>query len=167
MLDQLFNIDWQEIFVPTLPLLEIIIRGSLSYIILFVLIRLILQRESGTVRITNILVVVLVADALQNGMAGEYKSLTDGLLLVVVILFWAYFINWLGTRFPAVQRWINPPSLLLIKDGKLLHHNMRKELLTEDEIIAAMRHNGIEDIGQVKRAYMEGDGQFSFITHAS
>jgi uncharacterized membrane protein YcaP (DUF421 family) len=49
--------------------------------------------------ITDLLVIVLIADAAQNGMAGEYRSLTDGLLLVATIVAWSYALNWLAFRF--------------------------------------------------------------------
>jgi uncharacterized membrane protein YcaP (DUF421 family) len=84
--------DWEAMFVPHTSPLEMIIRGSIMYLGLFVLLRVVLKRQSGGVAITDILVVVLLADAAQNGMAGDYRSIPDGLLLVGTILFWSYSI---------------------------------------------------------------------------
>lgn len=159
------DVNWLGIFTPTMPLLEIFVRGTVTYLMLFFLLRLVLRRESGNIKITNVLVIVLIADAIQNGMASDYTSITDGLLLVCTILFWAYTVDWLGYRFPAIQWWVHPPPLLLVKDGKMLRHNMRHELVTVDELMNAMREHDIENILVIKRAYLEGDGQFSFITH--
>jgi hypothetical protein len=58
-----------------------------------------LKREAGGVGITDMLVIVLLADAAQNAMAGEYKSISDGLVLVSTIIFWSYALDWLGYRY--------------------------------------------------------------------
>ena len=57
----------------------------------------------------------------------------------------------------------NPPALLLVKNGRLLPKNMRQELITEDELLAQLHHARLEDIRQVPKAYMEGDGTITFI----
>lgn len=83
-MDHLWHIDWAKAFTPTTPL-EIVLRGSLVYLALFILMRFILRREAGTFGITDLLVVVLIADAAQNAMANDYTSITDGILLVGTI----------------------------------------------------------------------------------
>ena len=80
------DIDWAGLFMPTTPALEIIVRGSVMYLALFAMLRFILRRETGSLGITDLLVIVLIADAAQNGMAGNYTSITDGLLLVITII---------------------------------------------------------------------------------
>ncbi len=83
---ELVTIDWEGAFSPELPL-ELILRGSLIYLALFALLRFVLKREAGAVGITDLLVVVLIADAAQSAMAGSYTSLPDGLVLVGTIVF--------------------------------------------------------------------------------
>jgi uncharacterized membrane protein YcaP (DUF421 family) len=163
-MEGLANIDWEGMFMPSTPLLEIFIRGSAMYLGLFLLLRFVLKREAGTVGITDLLLVVLLADAASNGMADDYRSIPDGLLLVATLIFWAYTLNWLGYRFPRVQRLVHPPALLLIKDGRMLPRNMRKEFITVDELKSMLREQGVEDMQEVKAAHMEGDGKISVIT---
>jgi len=155
--------NWRRMFYPQTPLLEIIIRGSIMYLGLFILLRVILKREAGTVGMTDLLVVVLLADASQNAMANDYKSITDGLLLVLTIITWSYVLNFLGYAFPKVQKLIHPPPLLLIKYGMIIKKNLRKEFITEDELMSQIREQGIADIKEVKEAYMEMDGHISVI----
>ena len=62
-----------------------------------------------------------------------------------------------------IERVIEPEKLEIIKDGKLLRRNMKKEMLTEDEVLSQMRQNGIEEVSEIKIAYLESDGHFSFI----
>jgi uncharacterized membrane protein YcaP (DUF421 family) len=161
------GIDWENLFLPQTPLLETIIRGTVVYLVLFLMLRVVLKRESGSVGITDLLVVVLLADAAQNAMSGDYHSIFDGILLVGTILFWSYFLDWLGYRYPRFQRLIHPPALLLVKDGRMLKQNMRKEFITDDELQAMLRQQGIENLLDVKAAYIEGDGAISVIRNES
>jgi uncharacterized membrane protein YcaP (DUF421 family) len=164
-MDRFFDINWEAIFVPQVPLLETFLRGTLVYLSLFILLRLVLKRQSGAIGITDLLVLVLIADAAQNAIAGDYRSIPDGLLLVSTIIFWAYTLDWLGYHFPQIQSLVHPPPLLLVKDGKMLRRNVRQELITEDELLSKLREQGIEDISEVKKAYMEGDGRISVIPY--
>ena len=155
--------DWEQIFLPATPFLEIFIRGSVTYLGLFFLLRLILKRESSGLGTSDLLMVVLLADAAQNGMVGAYKSITDGILLVIIIISWSYILDWLGFHFPSIQQFIKPQKLLLVENGRLLRKNMRKELITKEELMAELRKNNISDIESVHRAYMESDGNISII----
>jgi uncharacterized membrane protein YcaP (DUF421 family) len=163
-MNELFGVDWGELFLPSTPILEIVIRGSSAYLALFFILRFFLKRQAGTVGITDLLVVVLLADAVQNAMADDYTSITDGIILVLVIVFWSYALDYLGFRFPKFERFIHPPSLPLIKDGRMLQRNMKRELITESELRTALRKHGVDDLEQVKIAHMEGDGQISVVT---
>jgi uncharacterized membrane protein YcaP (DUF421 family) len=157
------NVEWARVFKPDTPLLEIFIRGTVTYLGLFILLRLVHKRESGGIGITNILVIVLIADAIQNAMAGDYTSITDGLLLVGVIVFWSWFLDWLGYRVPSLQRFVHPPPLCLVRDGRILRRSLQQELITEDELMSQLRLQGVEDLSEVRRAFIESDGRISVI----
>lgn len=100
-------VDWHALFVPTVSLLELILRGSVMYLAVFAAMR-VFRRESGALSTADLLVVVLVADAAQNAMASEYHSLTEGAVLVATIFAWNYGLDWLGFHFPGVHRLLNP-----------------------------------------------------------
>jgi uncharacterized membrane protein YcaP (DUF421 family) len=157
-----FEIDWQSVFVPTESLVEIFIRGTIMYWVMFALLR-IFRRQAGTVGIADLLVIVVIADAAQNGMAGDSKSVTEAVLLIVTIVLWDYVFDLLGYKSKLFERIFEPKALHIIKDGKLLRQNMKSEMITYDEIVSQMRQQGIEDIGEVKQACLESDGHFSFI----
>ena len=166
MVEWLLGVDWGSVFLPQVSPIETIVRGSVMYLALFILLRVVLKRESGAMGITDLLVVVLIAEAAQNGMAAEYTSLPDGVLLVATIVFWAYALDWLSYRIPTVHRLLHPRALPLIKDSRLLRRNMQKELITEEELISQLRLQGVEEVSQVKDAYMESDGRISVIERA-
>ena len=111
----------------------------------------------------DLLVIVLVADAAQNAMAAEYKSITEGIVLVATIFAWNYALDWLGYRYRWVYRLLHPAPLLLVKDGRVQRRNLRSELLTLDDLREQLREQGIDDVGQVKRCYLEADGHLSVI----
>jgi uncharacterized membrane protein YcaP (DUF421 family) len=158
-----YEIDWKSIFVPSsLQIGEIFLRGTIVYLFLFFVFR-VLRREAGAVGISDLLVVVLIADAAQNAMANEYKTVTEGLTLVSTLAFWDYFLDWLSYRFPFFQRLLRPSPLLLIKDGQLQRRNLRQEMITEEELIGKLRAQGVEQVEDVKQSYMEDDGTISVI----
>lgn len=157
--------DWKSLFVLDVPLFEIILRGSVMYISLFVLLRVVLKRQAGSLGMTDLLLITLIADASQNAMAGEYRSIPAGVLLVITIIFWSYAFDWLSYNFPWFSRLIESPPLPLIKDGTLLRRNMRRELITEEELMSQLREQGLDDVGKVKEAFMEPDGHISVVEH--
>lgn len=158
----MFDVDWAKLFVPTLPLMEVFIRGSLIYLVLFFVMRVLPRREVGGLGAADVLVIVIIADAVQNGMSGKYESITEGLLLAGTIFGWATLIDWLDYRFPSLHLAEGPP-LLVVRKGRLVRRNMRHEQVTEDEVMAQLRQHGYESLEDVAAAYIEGDGQFSVI----
>lgn len=156
-------VDWRKMFLPDTPLLEIFVRGTVVYLSLFTLLRVVLKRQSGAVGIGDLLVIVLIADASQNAMASDYTALPDGIFLVATIIAWSYALDYLAFRFPLVGRFVYPPPLALVRDGKLLRRNMRQELITYEELISQLREQGIDDVAKVRRANVEGDGRISVV----
>lgn len=157
--------DWKTIFLPDTSLWEIILRGSIMYIALFAMLRIILKRQTGTLGMTDLLLITLLADASQNAMAGEYKSIPDGIVLVGTIIFWNYLFDWLSFKSEWFGRLIEPPPLALIKNGRMLRGNMRQELITEDELMMELREQGLDEVSKVKEAHIESDGRISVIRH--
>ena len=158
----LLQIDWKSAFWPTVNLLEIFLRGTLVYLFLFFLMRF-LRRQAGAIGIADLLLVVLIADAAQNAMSSDYKSISEGIILVGTIAFWDYSLDWLGYKFPKLQRLLRPPPLLLIKDGRLQRQILRKEKISEEELMGELREQGVDSVEDVAKSYLEADGHISVI----
>jgi uncharacterized membrane protein YcaP (DUF421 family) len=163
-MEWLIDVDWKRVLVPDTPLLEIFVRGTLTYLALFFLLRVVLKRQSTGLGVTDLLVIVLIADASQNAMAGDYQSVPDGIFLVAVVLGWALALDWLSYRSKRMERILKPRKLPLIKDGQLITENMHKELVTRDELRSQLRQQGVEDFSDVRRAFMEPNGKISVVT---
>ena len=159
----LAGLDFHELFGLSTPVLEIVVRGTAMYWFLFIVFRFVIRRDVGSVGIADILILVIVADASQNGMAGEYTSVTDGMILIATLIGWNIFLDWLAFHFPRFRRFAEPSTLQLVRNGSLLMYNMRRELITEEELWSKLRQQGIERLDQVKAVYLEPDGGFSVI----
>lgn len=157
-----WKVDWHALFVPSGSLLEIMIRGTLIYLLLILLLRL-LRREAGQVGIADLLVIVVIADAAQNAMAGSYNSITEGALLIFTIIGWDYLLDTLSLYSPRVRRWLHPDPLPLIHDGRVLRRNLRRALISHEELLSRLRQDGIAHESDVARCYLEGDGHISVI----
>ncbi len=166
-MDALFHVEWAELAIPTHSVLEMIVRGTLMYLALFVILRFVMKRQAGSLGIADILVIVLIADAAQNAFSKSYASITEGVILVLVIVFWDFLIDWAGFRFPALRPILQRPPLPLIEDGKLIRRNMRQEFITEDELLSQLRKQGVENVKEVRTAYLEGDGELSVVDRGS
>ena len=162
-MDTLFALDLGRLFTPTHSLIEIFLRGTLMYLGLVAILRFLLRRQAGSVGIADLLLIVVIADAAQNGFSDDYRSITEGILLVLTIVFWDFALDWLSFRFPAFRRLVRSPPLLIVEDGKPIRRNMRKESLNEEELMSELRQQGLERLSEVKRAYMEDDGHISII----
>jgi len=156
------SIDWGALFIPSVPVAETILRGSVVYLILVALMR-IRRREAGGIGITDLLLVVVIADAAQNAMSGEYKSITDGMILLGTIGVWDYGLDWLAYRVPAVRGLLRARALPLIVDGRIQRRHLKSEMITEEELMAQLREQGVERMEEVKRCCLEGDGHISVI----
>jgi uncharacterized membrane protein YcaP (DUF421 family) len=155
-------VDWDTLFALD-HAWELVVRGSAMYWFLFLLFRLVLRRDVGALGIADVLLLVLLADAAQNAMAGGYESVSDGMVLVGTIAGWNLLMDWVSFRFPATRRLLEPGPLVLVRSGRLLRRNMRREFVTTEEIMGQLRQHGIEKLSQVKLAAMEPDGSISVI----
>jgi len=151
-----------ELFGLSVSPWELIIRGSAMYWFLVVVFRFVL-RPSSAVGMADVLLLVIIADAAQNAMAGEYTSITDGIILVSTIIGWNVLIDWLSYMSPTVRNILEPRELPLVRDGQLIRRNMRRELISEAELMGKLREHGIADVKDVKAAFIERDGAISVI----
>ena len=159
-----WQIDWRALFVPSGSLAEVMLRGTLIYLFLFALMRL-LRREAGQLNIADLLVIVIIADAAQNAMAGSYQSITEGVVLLATIMAWDYGLDWASYRFTSMRHLVQPRAVELIRDGRVLWRNMRRELITEAELMGRLHQDGIEHVEDVHRCFVEADGKLSVISH--
>lgn len=157
------HIDWSALLVPTTSLAEMVLRGTVMYLLLLAGLRVLVRRHVGSMSLMDLLLMVLIADAAQNAMASEYRSLTEGVVLCGTLLGWNFLFDWLAYRYAWFQRLLEPKPLPIVRDGVLLRRNMRQEFITSDEVMSQLRQQGIDDVSRVRLAYVEPDGGVSVI----
>lgn len=157
------SLDLHDIFGPTASILEIVLRGTVLFWFLFLVLRFVLRRDTGSAGISDILFIVLLGDAAQNGMIGQHDGVVDSLMLIATLVAWNYLLNYLAFRFAAFRWLTDPPPICLIRNGRLIRPALRSEHLTDEEILAKLRDAGIERVADARAMYMESDGSFSVL----
>jgi len=155
--------DLMDAFGSTMPVLEIMLRGTAIYWFLVIVFRLILRRDVGSMGVTDFLFVVLLGDAAQNGMIGDATSTTDAVVLISTLVFWNVLIDWATYRFRFVERLLAAQRLCLVRNGRRIRRNMRREFISDAELMSKVREEGLEDLSRVKAMYLESGGDISLI----
>jgi len=145
------------------PAPEIVLRASLMYIALTVVLRAIPKRNAGRIAPNDMMTLILVGALGAGAVMGGATSVADILLMVAVILGWACLLDLLEYRYPAVRRVLHARQTTLIEHGRLVRPNMRRELVTEEELLSVLREAGIDDVAQVRSACLEPNGEISVI----
>ena len=156
---------WNDVFGLTMSPWEIVLRGSAVFWFLFLVFRIVLRRDVGSMGVTDFLFVVLLGDAAQNGMIGDGTSTSDAIVLISTLVFWNVAIDWATWRFPVLERLLASSKMKLVADGRMLRRNMRREFITEEELMTHVRSHGLEDLSRVKALYLEANGEMTLIKH--
>ncbi|RVT90463.1 DUF421 domain-containing protein [Sphingomonas crocodyli] len=104
-----------------------------------------------------------IVDGAQPAFSGDAKSITESTIFVLTILFWSWFLNWVSFRFESLKWLTASPPMTLVEDGRLCRANLRKALMTREELTQQLREEGIESLDRVHHVIMEGDGRISVI----
>lgn len=155
--------DSTVIFGPQLAWYELALRASAVYWFLFLVFRLVLRRDSGSITLADVLFLVLIGDASQNAMIGDSISIADAAIVISTLAGWNMLLDWLSFRSSLARRLLQPMPLPLVKNGVVDFRHMRREFLTMDELHAKMREHGVDSLSGVKLATMESDGTISIV----
>jgi uncharacterized membrane protein YcaP (DUF421 family) len=161
----ILGFDIEAAFVPDVSLFEMVARGVIVYLAIFILLRVVLRNRMGTLTTSDVLVLVLIADAAQNAVASEYRSITDGVVLIATIIGMSFLFDWLGYHVAFLGRLVHPQRKPLVANGRVLWKTLKAEL-TEEELLTQLRLEGAGGIGDVRAAYLEGNGEISVIRRA-
>jgi uncharacterized membrane protein YcaP (DUF421 family) len=155
-LDQILNLD-------PLAMAAIVVRTAVVYAALLVGLRLAGKRELGQATTFDLVVVLVIANAVQNAMVGPDVSLNGGLLAAGTLLAANWAVGRLGLRSARLRERLTGSPVLLVHDGNLLAEPLRREGIGEDEVRQALREHGVDDLAEVKLAVLEVDGTISVI----
>ncbi|WP_422055908.1 DUF421 domain-containing protein [Sphingomonas sp.] len=143
--------------------MDIVIRASVMFAILFGLLRLMGKRELGQMTPFELVMLVVLGDLIQQGVTHNDFSLTGATLAIATFAFWASVLGWVSYRWPRAERAIEGEPRVLIRDGALIEANMKRDRLTRRELESEMRLAGIASVRDVAWAILEPEGRISFI----
>lgn len=154
--------------MPVLPELgsslpEVVLRTAVVYLFVVAAIRISGKREVGQMSVLELVVILVISDAVQNSMVGENTTLWGGLVAVVTLLALDFTIKWVAGRSRRLRDVIEGEPRLLVRDGRLLERALRGEKVDADEVRAAVRSHGLARVEDVRLAVLETDGSISVI----
>lgn len=162
-MDYLLKVDWADTFAPQLSLPEVLIRGTVIYFALLGLLRILPKWEAGTGSIASMLFAIMIGDLAADGVKGRAESVTDILLMVATVATWVIVVDRLSYHFKWFRFLVQDTPTCLIRDGRLLRGNLRRETMTEEDLKAQLRRQDVDDISHVLEAYLEPDGSISVV----
>lgn len=143
--------------------MDIVLRATVMFFILFLLIRLLGKRELGQMTPFEFVVLVVLGDLIQQGVTHNDFSLTGATLAICTFAFWALVLSWTAYLFPRAKDLLEGAPRVIVRDGKIVEENLRRDRLTRDEILSEMRLAGIGRMSDVAWAILEPQGKMSFI----
>ena len=154
--------------MPELPelgssLIDVFVRTAIVYTFLVVAIRLSGKREIGQMSVLELIVILVISDAVQNSMVGENTSLWGGLVAVITLFVADNLLKFAARRSQRLQKTLEGEPRLLVRDGRILTKALDEEGVDVDDVRAAARGAGIARLDNVRLAVLETDGSISII----
>jgi uncharacterized membrane protein YcaP (DUF421 family) len=154
---------WKDMFVLGLPIAEKILRPIIVYVFLIVGLRLSGKRELAQLNPFDLVVLLTLSNTVQNAIIGDDNSITGGIIGAISLL----AINYLVVRFlydhRKLEQIVEGNADILVEDGKVYEHKLKKELITKEELAAAARKQGFETLSEVRQCVLEPGGTLTFI----
>lgn len=143
--------------------MDILIRASIIFWALYILVRLLGKRELAQLTPFELIVLIATGDLIQQGVTHNDFSMTGAILAVSTFAFWASVLSWVTYLSRRAERFLDGEPNVIIRDGQLIRANMRRDRITVGEVETEMRLAGIAHIAEVEWGIVEAKGRMSFI----
>src|SRR5579862_10042093 len=143
--------------------MDLVLRATVVFAFILLLTRVIGKRELGSLQPFDLVLLIVLGDALQQGLTQDDYSLTGAVLVVGTIAVLQVCVSWLSYRFPRARPILEGEPLVIVQDGKVIERNLKRERLTVEEIIEAARSEQIAHLSDIRFAILETGGTISFI----
>jgi uncharacterized membrane protein YcaP (DUF421 family) len=154
------SVIFNDMFQMQLPLLEKLLRPAIVYLALVVLLRLFGKRELAQLNPFDLVVLLSLSNTVQNAIIGNDNSLSGGIVGAVALL----AVNWLVVRVlfhsPKLTRMFEGRSTVLIRDGRVDQKALKRESLSQQELLDVIHRQGFDSVHQVQRCELEPNGTF-------
>ena len=143
--------------------MESVFRGLFIYAVLMVLFRITGKRSLGQITTFDFVLLLIISEAIQNGMVGPGYSITNALVLVVTLVTVDVVLSLVKRRSPRLEQFLDGTPMVIVEQGRPLRDRMDKERVDESDVLSAARREGLERMSQIKYAVLERNGQISII----
>jgi|SRR5581483_4469497 len=144
--------------------MDLVLRAVFVFGFIFLLTRVIGKRELSSLQPFDLILLIVLGDALQQGLTQDDYSVTGAVLVVGTIAVLQVFVSWISYRFPRARPVIEGEPLIVVQDGEVIERNLKRERLTVEEIAEEARRQQIAHLSDVRFAILETSGTISFIT---
>lgn len=153
-----------NILIPDISVAEKLVRSVVVYLFLLVAFRLCGKRQLGQLSAFDLVVLLIISNVVQNAVIGNDNSLGGGLIGATAILLLNLIVAYVTFRFKRADRVVEHSPTVLVRHGRVLRDNLRRERLGPRDLRAALRHHGVVSIRDIRYAFLEEDGHVSVIT---
>ncbi len=160
MLNQLFNnmFNWDWV-----ALLQIALRTAIVYTFLILGLRLTGKRELGQLNPLDLVLILVISNAVQNAMTGPDTSVSGGMVAAITLLILNQILSYFRDHSEKADRFLEGSPTLLVNDGQIVTAHLAKEHLTADDVEQALREHGVDKVSDCQSAVLEVDGSISVI----
>jgi len=155
--------DAAGVFGIHAPLLEIVYRSAVIYVAVVVGMRLTGNRQLGQMTPFDLVLILLIANAVQNAMVGSDVTILGGVVAAGTLLVMNRIVSWVVERVPRLRGALEGHTVLLLNDGRLLEDQIRRAGLSDDLVLQAIREHGFDTAADVRMAVLEIDGTISIV----
>ncbi len=153
---------FSEMFDLAMPWWAFVLRACVVYFILLAMIRMTGKRTMGQFTPFDMLLVVLLGNAVQNALLGQDTSVGGGLLLAATLIALNWIVGLVSAR-SKVERWVEGSPVLLARDGQVYRNVLRRELISREDFDKAMREAGCLDVADIRLAVLENNGHITVV----
>jgi uncharacterized membrane protein YcaP (DUF421 family) len=144
--------------------MEIVVRAAVMFLFLWMVTRAVGRSTLGELSTFELLLYVTMGDLVQQSITQQDYSVTAGLLAVSVFGLLTVVLSWVQWRFPRTRPLVHGVPLVVVRDGDIVARAARQQRLTDTDLMAAARQQGVRDLDEVEVAVLEPDGKISFFT---
>ncbi len=152
-----------DLFQLSAPWWHFVLRGVVIYLLVMLLIRVSGKRAVGQFTPFDLILLILIGNAVQNGINGGDNSLTGAAIMAGTLVALNYAVAFLTSRSRGAEKLIEGVPVVLARDGQLFESVLKRELVSCDDFEEALRMNGIDDVSDVSLALLETNGHISVV----
>ena len=153
----------QDLFQLSAPWWHFVLRACAIYLLVMVLVRVSGKRAVGQFTPFDLVLLILIGNAVQNGINGGDNSLTGAAIMATTLIALNYGVAFMTSRNRKVEKFVEGVPVVLARNGKLFDHVLRRELVSREDFREALRMNGVEDVADVELALLETNGSISVV----